>query len=146
MTGMFSQILFACLLLSSGRHEAADSVVVHVAVGGFRNNVGVCRLLLFDRAKGFPDTPETAVVLRTDSIRAEAAAFTFTVKPGSYAISVFHDENGNGKVDKTWYGKPKEGVGASNNPKLGFGPPGFDESTVLLDEKHSDVTIVLNYL
>jgi uncharacterized protein (DUF2141 family) len=33
------------------------------------------------------------------------------VTPGDYAISVFHDENSNGKLDRNFMGMPKEGVG-----------------------------------
>jgi uncharacterized protein (DUF2141 family) len=43
---------------------------------------------------------------------------------GHYAISLFHDENGNGKLD-TRFGMPMEGVGFSRNPHLFFGPPSF---------------------
>jgi uncharacterized protein (DUF2141 family) len=40
------------------------------------------------------------------------------VTPGTYAISVFHDENSNGKLDTNLLGIPREGVSASNNRKL----------------------------
>jgi len=41
---------------------------------------------------------------------------------GKYAVSVFHDENSNGKLDTNFLGIPREGVGASNNAKGHFGP------------------------
>lgn len=44
--------------------------------------------------------------------------------PGTYAIAIIHDENGNGKLD-TFAGIPKEGVGFSRNPVLRFGAPSF---------------------
>ena len=44
---------------------------------------------------------------------------------GGYAVSLFHDENGNGKLD-TFVGIPREGVGFSRNPALMFGPPKFN--------------------
>jgi uncharacterized protein (DUF2141 family) len=49
-------------------------------------------------------------------------------------------------MDKTWYGKPTEGFGASRNPEIGFGPPGFEESALMLDERQNNLTITLNYL
>jgi uncharacterized protein (DUF2141 family) len=49
-------------------------------------------------------------------------------------------------MDKTWYGKPKEGFGVSNNPEIGFGPPEFEEAAVILNEKNNSVLIKLNYL
>ena len=40
----------------------------------------------------------------------------FTDLPaGVYAVSVFHDENMNQKLDKNFVGVPKEEYGASNN-------------------------------
>jgi uncharacterized protein (DUF2141 family) len=43
-------------------------------------------------------------------------------------VAVFHDENGNGKLDRNFIGIPKEGVGASNNRRHAMGPPTWDES------------------
>jgi uncharacterized protein (DUF2141 family) len=41
---------------------------------------------------------------------------------------VFHDENGNGKLDRNMVGIPKEGYGASNNPAKKMRAPTFDEA------------------
>lgn len=51
------------------------------------------------------------------------------IPEGTYAISVFHDENGNGKLDTGTFGIPKEGYGFSNNARGMFGPPSFTESS-----------------
>jgi uncharacterized protein (DUF2141 family) len=125
---------------------ARDSVDVHVKVIGFRNNNGSCRLLLFESRKGFPDAPEEAVGVQTSRIQGQAVSFTFKVKPGEYALVILHDENANGEMDKTWYGKPKEGYGTSGNSRIGSGPPEFDESMVLLDDKNNTLTITVSYL
>jgi uncharacterized protein (DUF2141 family) len=82
----------------------------------------------------------------SENIRGKTAEFIFKVKRGKYAIAVLHDENLNKKMDKTWYGKPAEGFGTSNNPAVGFGPPGFEESAVNLNEHNHDLIITLNYL
>lgn len=49
------------------------------------------------------------------------------VPPGDYAVTVFHDENDNGKFDMNWMGMPLEGYGFSNNVKPRFKAPSFDE-------------------
>ena len=49
-------------------------------------------------------------------------------RPGIYAVAVYHDENGNEKFDKTWFGLPDEGYGISNNPKIFLSAPAFDEA------------------
>ena len=40
---------------------------------------------------------------------------------GEYAITLYHDENGNEKLDKNVFGIPKERYGFSNNE---YGPHG----------------------
>lgn len=47
---------------------------------------------------------------------------------GVYAVSVFHDVNGNGKLDTNFLGIPKEPYGFSNNAKGHFGPPQYDKA------------------
>jgi uncharacterized protein (DUF2141 family) len=45
------------------------------------------------------------------------------VPAGEYAVQAFHDENGNGEVDRGMFGIPREGVGFSRNARIGLGPP-----------------------
>ena len=65
---------------------------------------------------------------------------------GTYAISVFHDENSNGKLDTNFMGIPREGVGASNNAKGHFGPPKFDAAAFQYSVGRIDLKITINYL
>jgi uncharacterized protein (DUF2141 family) len=46
---------------------------------------------------------------------------------GTYAISIFHDENANKKMDTNFIGIPKESVGFSKGKLKTFGPPSFEE-------------------
>jgi uncharacterized protein (DUF2141 family) len=56
---------------------------------------------------------------------AEGATLDFGhVAPGRYAISLFHDENGNGRLDKRML-LPREGYGFSRDAPVRFGPPSF---------------------
>ncbi len=50
------------------------------------------------------------------------------IPEGEYSISVFHDENKNGEIDKNSFGIPKESYGFSNNIMGMFGPPSFEEA------------------
>ena len=45
------------------------------------------------------------------------------VPPGRYASQVFHDRNGNGKIDRGLFGIPKEPVGFSNDAPTHMAPP-----------------------
>jgi uncharacterized protein (DUF2141 family) len=65
--------------------------------------------------------------------------------PGRYALSVIHDENGNGKLD-TFLAIPREGFGFSRNPKIRMGPPSFEEALIVIGRGSSHQTIGINYL
>ena len=52
------------------------------------------------------------------------------IPPGEYAISVIHDANSNGKLDKNFLGIPREGFGFSNDAMGSFGPPEYTEAKV----------------
>ncbi len=53
---------------------------------------------------------------------------------GEYAVSVFHDENVNFKMDTGAYGKPTEKYGVSNNIHNEMGPPSYAECKFLVEE------------
>jgi len=55
------------------------------------------------------------------------------LKPGHYAVSTFHDENDNEKLDTNFFGIPKELYGFSNNAKGSLGPPSFDKARVKIE-------------
>jgi uncharacterized protein (DUF2141 family) len=64
---------------------------------------------------------------------------------GVYAVSVFHDENMNQKLDKNFVGIPKEGYGASNNPRKKMGPPTFEETKIQVSGAEQSLQIKLMY-
>ena len=65
--------------------------------------------------------------------------------PGRYAVSVFHDENGNGEIDLGAAGIPTEGYGFANNPPSQFGPPSFEEAAVTIGDASAKVVILVAY-
>jgi uncharacterized protein (DUF2141 family) len=48
--------------------------------------------------------------------------------PGTYAVSCFHDVNGNGSMDTNFLGIPSEPYGASNNARPKFRAPNWQET------------------
>ena len=63
---------------------------------------------------------------------------------GTYAISVIHDENKNQKLDKNFFGIPKEGYGFSNNVRPIFRGANFEESKFRLNDD-KNITIEMGY-
>lgn len=52
---------------------------------------------------------------------------------GVYAIAIYHDVNNNGKLDKNYLGIPTEPYAFSNNPKVKWRSPTFDETKIELN-------------
>jgi uncharacterized protein (DUF2141 family) len=62
------------------------------------------------------------------------------VRPGRYAIAVFHDTNGNGKLDRNVIGLPQEPYGFSNDVgRRGF--PSFEGALVTVQDPATVVAV-----
>jgi uncharacterized protein (DUF2141 family) len=120
---------------------------IHVTVRGFRSDKGSVRVALFRNTTGFPVEPPKGTPSQTVPIEDGAAVAHFlNVAPGPFAISVLHDEDGDGQVGKSFFRIPTEGLGFSRNPKIRFGPPSFDECMVVLGQgKRESMTVALHY-
>ena len=68
------------------------------------------------------------------------------VAPGRYAVSVFYDENSNGKMDTNFMGMPRKDVGTSNNARGHLGQPKFDDAAFQYSGGKLDLTIAIAYL
>jgi len=115
------------LLAFSASLRAADLTVV---VDGLRSETGIVRVALFDSERGFPmDTSRAVALQRLDLAvlpATQSKTIVFKNLPSkTYAVSVFHDEDSDGKLKTNWLGMPREGVGASRNAKGTMGPPRF---------------------
>jgi uncharacterized protein (DUF2141 family) len=128
--------------------QTKDTGTLTVRVTGARNTKGKIGVTLFQDAQGFPD--DTSKAVRQESVdidpNTKSAQVTFKDVPqGTFAVSVLHDENGNGKMDKNFVGMPKEGYGASNNPKKKKRAPTFDEAKFSLNTSEQAIEITLIY-
>lgn len=67
------------------------------------------------------------------------------VSPGVYAAQVFHDRNDNGKVDRGAFGVPVEGVGFSNDARIGLTGPKFAKAAFRHDGEPQNVRVTLKH-
>ena len=104
------------LLLHSFVFFSSNTVIGNVTK--FEDDEGICRACLFNSKESMEkEAPVQCVEVKVVNKKAE---FVFRNLPdGEYAIMLFHDRNGNGKMDTNFLGIPKEGYGASQN-KLPF--------------------------
>jgi uncharacterized protein (DUF2141 family) len=121
-------IVAACALLALG--AVANAADLNVSVQNFATQGGTVYLALYDSADAFPQAGKNIAGQFMPVGDGIVTASFLNLKPGRYAISVFHDENGNGKLDTNLLGVPTERVGFSRDAKGSFGPPNFDAAAI----------------
>ena len=108
-------VLTAAVLLPA----ASQAAELTVRVTGVRNADGVVTLCLWIQPTGFPDCNDRPVAQR-ESVSAKPGEVTLHLKdlaPGTYAISLFHDEKRLGRAPTDFIGRPTVGVGASRDAR-----------------------------
>lgn len=120
---------------------------LQVEIEGFKNDKGQVLIGLYCIENEFPEKEfKDYFKLGKAEVKNRKTHFEFSnLEKGSYAIQVVHDENRNGKIDKSWL-KPKEGIGFSNYQKINpFNRPQFSKAAIELDADKK-ITIKIIYL
>lgn len=99
---------------------------ITIVADGLRNGNGNLAVTTYvDDSKRFLVKHGSISVGRVKAQAGTTRACVFLPKPGVYAFALYHDENANGKIDRSGLGLPQEGWGFSNNPATLFGLPSF---------------------
>lgn len=141
-----SSLLFTALasiaLLSTVNAESTSTLTV--VIDGLRHKSGQVCMRIFSGEQGFPDTNTSEVQSGCTRITGNSVKKQFSgLKPGTYAVAVVDDQNGDNKLNKDFLGIPKEGFGISKNPTVSIltGTPKFREASFSLRE---NTTIKIN--
>jgi len=135
------KVIFSIALLYSYL-SGAD---INVEVQNLKNTMGKLSIGLYNKSENFPIVSKEyrGVHLNIDS---HTHSYTFKKIPhGIYAVSVFHDENSNTKLDKNFLGIPKEGYGFSNNVKATFSAPSFNDAKFKVSTQTINLKIKVEY-
>ena len=112
------------LIFSSLVLQAQNTVTVKM--NDFDNDKGTALVGLYDSEENFLDK---GFMYRKSKIENETATVTFTDVPdGVYAVSCFHDEDDNEKLNMFMGMMPTEDYGTSNNAPANFGPPKWKDA------------------
>ncbi len=140
-----SMVCASCIDAQANDLGAVNSIKVLVV--GLHSSDGEVDCALFGGAVGFPsDSSKAGETTKSKIENGQAVCMFANVAPGDYAVSVFHDENSNGKLDRNFMGMPKEGVGASNDAAGHFGPPKYDDARFSYKGGRSVLAIHVRYL
>ena len=132
---------FLSILLMTNTPENPKLNLIITNIG---SREGVIQVLLFHQADGFPDTPSKAYKILRLPIQQDRAAAVLAIPEGKYAISAFHDHDGDGKLRTGAFGIPKDAYGFSKNAKGFFGPPAFEKAAFSLGKCGMDLEIRLS--
>jgi uncharacterized protein (DUF2141 family) len=126
-------------LCGAGRAGAAE---LEIVVTNIRVATGFVRLGLYDNPKRFPKRRGT-IGGGDVKVKGATAVYVFrNLKPGVYAVAIYHDANANKRFDKT-LGIPMEGFGFSNNARPRLSAPSFKRAAVTLRAPRTRITIRL---
>jgi uncharacterized protein (DUF2141 family) len=134
---------FIVILLGTVHVQAQNSNFT-VQIQNANSDLGKIMILVFNKEEGFPDDVNKAVKRYVLTPKNKQIQLVIEDLPqGKYAITVFHDEDGNGIMNTSLLGLPQEKYGFSNNPKIYFGPPSFEKASVQIGKEQKSIRINL---
>lgn len=120
----------------------AQSYELTVNISGINSNKGNIKVAVYQGEENFL---KKRLVGQIGTISSNKSQVVFKNLPeGEYAVSIYHDENQNNKLDAGWFGIPKEGYGTSNDAKGFMGPPKYKDAKFKISN-NSKINIQLNY-
>lgn len=137
-------LVLSILFTSAPVAQTTGSVVVTVV--NLQGTKGTVYFYLYDSDDGFPTDFEQARRSASAVVRGSEAKAVFDNLPaGTYAVAVYHDEDGDGELDTNFLGIPSEGVGVSRNAKGSFGPPSFKDAKFVVQASAVSLSITMKY-
>lgn len=133
-------VLLAIIFISSFMFsQNGESKSVSVQIENIKNTNGQLVIGLYSNKESFLKTPQKGEIVK---IEGSTATVVFkNIPEGTYAISLFHDENSNEKLDTNFMGIPKEAYACSNNAKGFMSAPEWEDAKFEVGDKNIDLII-----
>jgi uncharacterized protein (DUF2141 family) len=140
---MKNRILTLAIIFSgifSTNAQENETFDLTIEVNGIKNNQGKIFIAIYDSEETFLNKASGIIA----EIKDKKSTGVFKgLKKGTYAVSFFHDENNNQKMDTKIFGIPKEPYGFSNDASGFMGPPKFNDAKFNLDS-NKKITVNIN--
>ena len=106
---------------------------LHLSLNNIHQAKGSIFVAVYDSESSFlnPDKLRDKKIVAVSNTGSMDITFS-NLPPGTYAISCFHDVNGNGVLDTNFLGIPTEPYGFSNNARPKFRAPNWAETKFYL--------------
>lgn len=103
-----------------------EGTTLTVNIQGLSSDIGVVYVGLYDSEGNWLGK---SFASQWSTIKDGKATLVLeNIPPGVYAISAYHDENENKKLDTGWFGIPTEGYACSRGATGRFGPPSWTDA------------------
>ncbi|HOZ30196.1 MAG TPA: DUF2141 domain-containing protein [Bacteroidales bacterium] len=119
-------VLLWLIILTSGI-SYSQSPQIEITITNIRNSQGTIKWAVFKNETQFKTYTTYVDAGYIQAKEGSLIIKTKEIPDGNYAVSVYHDENNNSKIDFNFLGLPMEGFGFSNNPTIYFGLPAYTE-------------------
>jgi uncharacterized protein (DUF2141 family) len=120
--------LLAAVLSAAALPAFAADLTINVA--GVSGAGGQVMVAVYNSAETFPAKPVRglAVPAQDGAVQVKLSG----LPAGDYALAIYHDANGNGKLDRNPVGMPTEDYAFSNNAVGKRGAPRFEDARIAL--------------
>jgi uncharacterized protein (DUF2141 family) len=142
-TALAACLLTAIAVVNAPHANAQEAGEVSLTFSGIRTPTGALLFGLYDSEAAF----KGGQPVRGDRLVVEgetAATAIKGLKPGRYAIKVFHDVDGDGRMDMNAFGIPTEPYAASNNAPATMGPPAWADAVFEVTTEGATQTIAID--
>lgn len=122
----------AGLFLLAALAPLAQAADLTIRIDNVRSSSGQLMVALYDGAATFLKQPA-----RSQGVAAAAGSTTVVfhdLAPGRYGITVYHDANGNGRMDSNMMGIPVEPFAFGRDAQGQMGPPSFDAAALAVPD------------
>ena len=126
---------------------SAQSATLTIEITNIRFEKGWIRIGLYNHPDQFPVQPVKTFDYRKTSLKEGMMEIILDdILPGTYAISLLDDVNGNDRMDYKLLKIPAEGFGFSNNIKPKLKHPSYDHCSFSIPDGSSRIRIEMQYL
>jgi len=135
-------VTLVSMLAGTQSQNSADEFKLLVEIDNIKHTNGQVLQIAVSRKSDFLKDVlpfQYAVV----EVKSNKVSESFKLPAGDYAVSVYHDVNGNGKLDKNVFGAPTEPYAFSRNYKPVFRAPKFDEVKINLNgDRKTNISLI----
>jgi uncharacterized protein (DUF2141 family) len=139
--------LFSALALASAVFAAneASAARIVITITGLKSNEGGIYVGLYATPSKFLNGTQVDVMRKVRASTAPITVVFDNLRPGTYAVGAYHDENNNDHLDTNFVGLPTEGYALSNGVRAVISKPTFQQAAFTIDDSGAVVTLQIRY-